>query len=321
MLGKILKLIKNNNQISQRKIAEILDISVGSVNRYIKILLEEKYLEKEILSYRETKYNFLEKGYEVLKEIENKKMTGIILTAGENKEFNKSIGMLEIYEKETIIDRQIKILLKNGIKDIVLVVGYYKEKYKELIKKYLNINIIFVENMDFKNTGNMHSLFLTRKIIKNDIFLLEGDLIYEEKIIEELLLKKEKNISVATELKKELNDNLYVDFYNNKLRNLSKDKFSLKSISGELVGITKISYENYLKMIKKYIEIKNELYFYEYSFIDKDVFLEMNILYKKNLIWGEVDTKEQYKQIKKDIVPKIFGGKNESSNFSSRNGD
>ena len=62
-----------------------------------------------------------------------------------------------------IIEKQIKSLLNNGIKEIAVVTGYQHE----ILNKYLNENFPFIEiidNKEYLKTNNMYSMFLTKNL-------------------------------------------------------------------------------------------------------------------------------------------------------------
>ncbi|BBA52384.1 winged helix-turn-helix transcriptional regulator [Fusobacterium varium] len=299
---KIISLICENNVISQRKISEYLNISLGSVNKYINSLLNDGYLTKEIISYRKTKYFITNSGKEFVNFDKDFIKTAVILAAGETLDFDKPVGFLEIFDS-TLIERTIKLLLKHNIEKIIIAAGYKAEYYKKLSKKYTNVKII--ENKKYKTTGNMYSLYLLRKYLQEDFILLEGDLVFEENLISLLLNSKEKNVTMIDTFISNKEDSLYVTTKNGELLNISKGKYSLEKISGELIGISKLKYNSYLKMLDKFTQIENKLFFYEYSFLDKNIFSDLKCISSKEKIWGEIDNQKQYRYIKSNILKSL----------------
>ena len=299
---KILALIHENNIISQRKISEYLNISLGSINKYINSLLQDGYITRENISYRKTKYFITKSGELFLNSNANCIKAAVILSAGETLDFDKPVGFLEIFDS-TLIERTIKILLKLNITKIIIAVGYKSEYYKKLSKKYNNITI--VENKKYKTTGNMYSLYLLRKYLQEDFLLLEGDLIFEESLISLLLNFKEKNVTMIDTSTSDKEDSLYVNIKKDELLNISKGKYSLEKISGELIGISKLKYNSYLKMLDKFIQIENKLFFYEYSFLDKNIFPDLKCISSEENIWGEIDNQKQYEYVKKNILKRL----------------
>ena len=69
-----------------------------------------------------------------------------------------------------IIEKQIKNLLKNNIKNILVIIGYKQEK----IRKYLQENFSFVyiiENEKYLETNNMYSMSLAKEFVNNESFI------------------------------------------------------------------------------------------------------------------------------------------------------
>lgn len=73
-----------------------------------------------------------------------------------------------------IIERTIKKIHENGIRQIYIIVGYMKEKFMYLQQKYENIN--FIDNPYYDQANNISSLYVAREHIAESI-IIEGDLI------------------------------------------------------------------------------------------------------------------------------------------------
>ena len=72
-------------------------------------------------------------------------------------------GLFEI-KGDTMVERQIKQLHDAGIREIVLVVGYLKERYYEMAKKYPEL--IVIDNTEWEEKNNMSSLYAARDYLK-----------------------------------------------------------------------------------------------------------------------------------------------------------
>lgn len=72
---------------------------------------------------------------------------------------------------ESVIDA----LEAKGVKHIYVVVGYLKEQFSYLTKKYKNVSLI--ENPDYERVNNISSVYYAREILKKgDCFICEADL-------------------------------------------------------------------------------------------------------------------------------------------------
>lgn len=135
--------------INQRILAAQTGHSLGIVNRSVKELISEGYLDEEI---RPT-----EKALNEAKEKAPK--NAIILAAGFgmrmvpiNTETPK--GLLEI-KGERLIECTIRQLHEVGITEIYVVVGFMKEQYEYLIDEY-GVDLIVAP--DYASKNNLHSL-------------------------------------------------------------------------------------------------------------------------------------------------------------------
>ena len=135
--------------INQRILAAQTGHSLGIVNRSIKELISEGYLDEEIRPTEKT-----------LREAKEKApKTAIILAAGFgmrmvpiNTETPK--GLLEI-KGERLIERTIRQLHEVGITEIYVVVGFMKEQYEYLIDEY---GVELIVAPDYVSKNNLHSL-------------------------------------------------------------------------------------------------------------------------------------------------------------------
>lgn len=111
---------------------------------------------------------------------------------------DKTKCMVEVHDV-TLIERCLSILSKYDISRIILIVGYHKNKLKDFLgDNYNGIEIIYIDNDIYDKTNNIYSIYLAKdELIKDDTILLESDLIFEEKIIENLISNKFPNIAVV----------------------------------------------------------------------------------------------------------------------------
>lgn len=89
----------------------------------------------------------------------------------------------------TLIERMLHQLEKLNLSKIVIVVGYEGQKLKDYIST-LNIGtkISYVENPIYYKTNNIYSLMLAKDyLLEEDTLLLESDIIFEDRIIKNLL--------------------------------------------------------------------------------------------------------------------------------------
>lgn len=309
----LLKEINEVPGINQRALSKKCDISLGKVNSLIEDLEFNKFIKKEI-NGREHKYFIDIKGGEYLEQ-ELKRMddiqlklhddefkkvnTAVILAAGRNKDFDLPIALLNV-EEATLIERMIEILHKNEINNIIVVAGYKSE----FIKEKLGNTVTIVENLDYKWTGTMASLAKAASFVKDDFLLVEADIVIEESGIKEILNSKLRDcILITTESGS--GDEGFVEIVNDRVHKISKDIAQLNRIDGEMIGISKISYEFYNKMLKLYESNKNPYMNYEYMMLDVSRTYSLGYVKIDNLLWHEIDTLKHYNYITEKLLSRI----------------
>lgn len=160
----------SGEHLTQRDIALSMDISLGSVNKFITFFVKEKLIEVKNKCISITK-----KGLEFLEPYRVK--NAIILAAG----FSERLAPLTLTTPKPlveikgvrIIDTILDALYAKDIKEIYIVVGYKKEQFEVLKEKYPTIKLI--ENPLFNEAGNIASLYVAKEHLKNS-YIIEADL-------------------------------------------------------------------------------------------------------------------------------------------------
>ena len=93
----------------------------------------------------------------------------IILAAGKSNRFapftyEKPKGLFSV-KGEILIERQIEQLRKAGISDIVVVIGYMKEKFFYLERKYPGLKLLV--NNEFGKKGNLYTVYKAKEYLNN----------------------------------------------------------------------------------------------------------------------------------------------------------
>ena len=228
----------------------------------------------------------------------------IILAAGMGvrlKELNRGVpkGFISLGNDKPIIEHSIDALLACGIKDIIIVTGFMDKHYENLRSRYPQIKT--VRNEKYSETGTMYSLWCARNLVNADFILLESDLIYEIRAIKELLESTSENSILISE-KTDAGDEVYVEVDGNWVKQISKDRKTLSSIVGEFIGISKLSYDFYLKLIQRAEEDFDSNLLISY---DMDCFVavaeinHLGFLKIEKLLWAEIDDVSQLNKAKK----------------------
>lgn len=134
-------------------------------------------------------------------------MKALILAAGVSRRLypiteNIPKCLLEVGGR-TILHRQLQSLKDLKIKDVTIVVGYYRELVADYIDQYFpDLNIQFVINHHFFETNTAYSVYLCRDIIReHHHILMNGDVLYPKALLKTVLDDQHDNV-LAVEIKK-----------------------------------------------------------------------------------------------------------------------
>ncbi|WP_022819033.1 CTP--phosphocholine cytidylyltransferase [Fusobacterium russii] len=230
-------------------------------------------------------------------------MNAIILSAGMGTRLkpltdNTPKPLIKVNGKP-IIETSIEYLINKGIKEIIIVVGYKKEKFYYLVKKYLNeAKIILIFNEKYKEYNNIYSLYLIRNFLK-DSFILEGDIFLTKNIF--------KNLISSTYFAKKL------DYKNDEWQlKLENEKVKAIDINGGINNyiLSGVSYfiEEDSKKISKYAEtyIKDEKklknYFWDHIIQENIHDFDIAVEKLKSTDIYEIDSLEDLKKIDKSYA-------------------
>ena len=130
-------------------------------------------------------------------------MRAVILAAGMGKRLkdltqDNTKCMVKV-NGVTLIERTLRQLDKLNLSEIVIVVGYKKEQLKNFIST-LNTTtpIKYIENNIYDKTNNIYSLYLAKdELLKEDVLLLESDLIFEESVLKCLVEDKRETLALV----------------------------------------------------------------------------------------------------------------------------
>lgn len=154
---EVLNALRKAPEASQRDVASVSGLSLGTVNSTLKSLQEEGLVEDGKPSAA---------GMEDLApyKVDN----AVILAAGLSSRFapisyEKPKGVLKV-RGEVLIERQIEQLHDAGIEDITVVVGYKKEYFFYLRKKY---GVTLVNNDEYASRNNNGSFWRVRERLGN----------------------------------------------------------------------------------------------------------------------------------------------------------
>ena len=153
--------------LTQRNIAKLTGLSVGTVNKALVYLSENGFIENN---------NLLNAGLKALEPYRVKR--AIFIAAG----FGSRLVPISLNTPKPlvrvkgvrIIDTLLDAMSAAGIEEIVIVRGYLGEQFDQLKYKYPKIQ--FLENPLYNESNNISSMMCARYLLQN-AYVLESDLV------------------------------------------------------------------------------------------------------------------------------------------------
>ena len=250
-------------------------------------------------------------------------MIGVILSAGMGTRLmplTKDIPkpLLEV-NGMTLLERMMKNLMNENIKEFIVIVGYNKEKAIDLAPKLeekYSININILENEKYDVTNTSVSTYIASKYIEenqeDDFILINGDNVVDPKIITRIA--ERENTSLIVDNFKELNEESFKLIIENETFNEDKTiaNGSIKEIgkwididssTGEFIGVSKVS----KKDLSKFNEILEDLMeddkqnYYDFAYKTLSKITPIDYVLTNGLKWTEIDDHNDWNQAQKLI--------------------
>ena len=177
-----------------------------------------------------------------LNGIKSKTMRAVILSAGQGKRLlplteARPKCAVEIHGR-SIIEWQIDELIKCGVSDICVVLGFGADKVESLLEeRYGRGAIRTVFNPFFSVADNLGSCWIARQEMEADFIILNGDTLFETQVLEKLLGSGPHPITVTVDRKESYDsDDMKVVLDGERLVRIGKT-LPLDQVHAESIGM------------------------------------------------------------------------------------
>ena len=248
----------------------------------------------------------------LLNNRENKKIQAIILAAGMGTRFGdetKDIPkhLLEV-EGKSILERSLENLKRNNISEVIIVVGYKKEKIISKIgDEFGGMKIKYAVNDLYDTTSTAISFFKSKEFMDSDAIMVLGDVLYEPDAVKLVLEDSAQDIMFVMPVSGAKNPAYVTVDDKLNLIDIPRGKENEPRAYGEVADIYKISRET-LDLLYQFIE-ENYLQVNQKGYIE-DAILGLSRMtpvkcIKRDLLWLGVNTREDLERARNEIYPKI----------------
>ena len=188
-------------------------------------------------------------------------MRALILAAGVSRRlyphtYATPKCLLEVGGK-AIIHYQLEALRELGVKDITMIVGYYREMLIANIEtNFPDLRFNFVVNHHYFETNTAYSVYASRESFNGEYLLMNADVVYPKELLSKLFNSHYEN-ALAVDVKSCGREEVKViDGGENKVVAIGKDLIEDQCL-GEFIGVAKFSsvfVEQFIRALGSLIE-------------------------------------------------------------------
>lgn len=210
--------------------------------------------------------------------------------------------MTEIAEGETILSRQLKLLQRCGLVEVVMTTGFFD---KVLIDYCNSLNLplkyVFIKNPIYDKTNYIYSIYLARDYLNDTILMMHGDLVFELQVLQDVLKQEKSSMTVSSTISLPPKDFKAV-IKNGRIEKIGIEFFDNAMAAQPFYKLKKDDWKIWLDRIVKFcmsnqVSCYAEVAFNEIS--DRCLIYPMDI---DDLLCSEVDTPEDLMVVKNRII-------------------
>ena len=206
--------------------------------------------------------------------------------------------MTELSENETILSRQLRLLCKNNIREVVITTGYFDQV---LIDYCLSLNLPiefkFINNPVYDRTNYIYSIYCAKDELNDDILLMHGDLVFDETVLEDILHYPKSCMKVSSTISLP-NKDFKAVVNNGRVYKVGIEFFDNAMEAQALYKLKKRDWEIWLKEIMVFCESGNTGVYAENAFNQVSNQCEIYALDVKERLCAEIDTPEDLAKVK-----------------------
>lgn len=158
--------------------------------------------------------------------------------------------LLEIGGK-CLLQRSMDGLIRNGIKEFVVVTGYLHEQIEAFLNnRYKEVSITSIYNEQYASTNNIYSLWLAHPEVEGkEMLLLDSDIVFDPQIVARLLASEHQDILALNNHPLGEEEMKVVPDGEGRVKEISKT-CRIEDAAGESIGIERMS-ASYTKALYK----------------------------------------------------------------------
>lgn len=211
--------------------------------------------------------------------------------------------MTEISYKNTILSRQLRQLASFGVNDVIITTGYYDKVLENYCNAlHLPLNITFVNNPQYDKTNYIYSIFCAKEHLQDDdIILMHGDLVFESRVLEEIIDNPHSCIAVSSTIPLPDKDFKAV-IKNDRIEKIGIEFFENAIAAQPLYKIKRNDWFEWLKNIEMFCDEGLCQVYAENAFNDISEKCHIYPCDVKDMLCAEIDTPQDLEKVSKELA-------------------
>ena len=234
-------------------------------------------------------------------------MKAVIFNSGLGKRMgdltkNNHKSMVKLSNGETIFGRQIRILSECGITDFLITSGPFEEQLKEVASQFPDLNFTFVKNPIYDKTNYIYSMYLARQYFDDDVLMLHGDLVFDKKLIHDILTDSRPNLATINHQKQLPEKDFKARVIDDKIVEVGVNIFDDNCFAFQpCYKLSKENVQKWLDNVSSFIERGIDGVYAENAFNEISDKIPIEEFSYVDYYIDEVDTEEDLKRVSEEI--------------------
>lgn len=207
-----------------------------------------------------------------------------------------------------MLEYQLRTLAAAGVEEALVIVGFGAEQVEEqlAVRPAPGIRVRTLYNPFFSFSDNLVSCWLARSWMSGDFLLLNGDTLFEQRVVERLLEAPEAPLTLVVNEKSQYDaDDMKVSVSAGRLLAVGKT-LDLDTVTGESIGFMRFAASGakiFSEALNKAIRDPASLRSWYLSIIDElTEYVNIETLSVTGLWWAEADSPEDLQEIRETLA-------------------
>ena len=200
--------------------------------------------------------------------------------------------MTEINHGETILSRQLKLLVNVGVEEVVMTTGLFDGILVDYCQSLgLPLHFTFVNNPVYRDTNYIYSIYCAREHLDDDVILMHGDLVFEVEVLDRVIASPGSCMTVSSTIPLPEKD-FKAQVVKGKVIKVGVDLFNEAMEAQALYKLLKNDWKIWLDKIIEFCEAGNIGVYAENALNELNGAANISALDVENLLCSEIDNPE-----------------------------